>query len=109
MSCLEFKIGDINNEASLEPTDFRQMVSSIRNIECSLGDGTKSITQSERKNVLIARKSIVASCDIECGELFSNTNLAAKRPATGINPMRWYDVLGKTAKRRFKKDELIEL
>ena len=59
-----------DHKASLEPTDFRQMVSSIRNIEFSLGDGTKSITQSERKNVLIARKSIVASCDIEPGEIF---------------------------------------
>lgn len=98
-----------DHKASLEPTDFRQMVSSIRNIEFSLGDGTKNITQSERKNVLIARKSIVASCDIEPGEIFSNTNLTAKRPATGINPMRWYDVLGKIAKRRFKKDELIVL
>ena len=98
-----------DHRASLEPIDFRQMVSSIRNIESSLGDGTKNITQSERKNILIARKSIVASCDIEPGEIYSNTNITTKRPATGINPMRWYDVLGKSAKRQFKKDDLIEL
>lgn len=95
--------------ASLEPDELKAMVDSIRNIEASLGDGTKQPAESEKKNIAIARKSIIAKVDIKEGELFTEKNLTVKRPGNGISPMKWFDVIGKVAKRNFEEDELIEL
>jgi N,N'-diacetyllegionaminate synthase len=95
--------------ASLEPNELKAMVDAIRNIEMSLGSGLKKVSSSEQKNIAIARKSIVAACNIKAGEAFSNINITTKRPGNGINPMRWDEVIGKTAKRDFVEDELIEL
>lgn len=98
-----------DHRASLEPAELSSMVTSIRNIEKAMGNGIKTSSRSERKNIDIARKSIVARCAIKKGELFSNDNITAKRPGNGISPMHWFDVLGKTAKRNFKEDEIIEV
>ncbi len=98
-----------DHKASLNPDELKKMINAIRNIEISLGDGKKNIMNSERKNMLIARKSIVASKDISQGEKFSEDNITSKRPGIGISPMRWNEVLSLKAKRNFRKDELIEL
>ena len=95
--------------ASIEPKDFKLMVDSIRNIEKSLGSSIKKPSQSEFKNIAIVRKSIVATCKIKKGEIFSSKNIATKRPGTGISPMMWDDVIGKTAKQDFLEDEIISL
>lgn len=99
-----------DHKASLEPDELKAMVSAIRNIEQAVGgDGTKHVSESERKNIAIARKSIVAARDIKKGELLTEKNLTVKRPGSGISPMRWEEVLGLKAKRDFAEDELIEL
>lgn len=99
-----------DHKASLEPSELKAMVSAIRNIEKAVGgDGTKHVSESERKNIAIARKSIVAACDIKAGEILTEGNLIVKRPGSGISPMRWEEVLGQTAKRDFNEDELITL
>lgn len=98
-----------DHKASLEPDELLAMVKAIRNIELALGDGIKRVTPSEAKNLEIARKSLVASKPIQEGELFSLNNLCAKRPGNGISPMRFKELIGKSAKRNFKTDELIEL
>ncbi len=98
-----------DHKASLEPTELKNMVMAIRNIEKAIGDGIKKPAPSEEKNMAIARKSIIANCNIKKGEVFTEDNLAIKRPGSGISPMNWYDVLGKEAKRDFEEDELIEL
>jgi N,N'-diacetyllegionaminate synthase len=85
------------------------MVDSIRNIEAALGNGIKKPAESEIKNMNIARKSIVALKDIKKGEVFSETNITVKRPGNGISPMKWFDIIGKTAIKDFKEDELIEI
>lgn len=95
--------------ASLNPDEFKMMVTSIRNIEQALGDGQKKISPSESKNVSVARKSIVAASPIEKGDAFTENNLTVKRPGTGLSPMLWEQVIGQRAKRRFETDELIEL
>ena len=95
--------------ASLEPLELKAMTAAIRNIERAVGTGLKKVTASEQKNIAIARKSIIAARNIKAGELFTDENLTAKRPGSGISPMRWDDVIGKTAKRDFMEDELIEL
>ncbi len=99
-----------DHKASLEPDELTAMVRSIRNIEKALcGDGTKHVSSSERKNIAIARKSIVAATDIRKGEVLTKENLAVKRPGTGISPMRWEEVIGTKAIRDFKEEEMIEL
>ena len=94
--------------ASLEPNEMKQMVKAIRNIEQAMGNGLKQVTESERKNMAIARKSIVAATNIMKGETFTEKNLTTKRPGNGISPMRWNEIIGTTAARDFKEDELIE-
>lgn len=98
-----------DHKASLEPDELKAMVNSIRNIEDAIGDGVKKVTRSERKNITIARKSIVAACDIKKGETFTENNLTFKRPGNGISPMKWLEVIGTIAKHDFKEDDLIEL
>jgi N-acetylneuraminate synthase len=98
-----------DHRASLEPQELKAMVQGIRNIEKALGDGIKRPSASELKNKPIARKSLVAAKNIEAGELFSPDNLTAKRPGTGLSPMRWDEVIGRPSPRGFAEDELIEL
>ncbi len=97
-----------DHQASLEPDELKAMVSAIRNIERALGDGVKRPTLGELKNRPIARKSLVALQAIAAGERFSIDNITAKRPGTGISPMRWDEVIGRPAPRAFAADELIE-
>lgn len=106
---LDKKMEGPDHKASLEPEELKQMVAAIRNIEKALGNGIKNVSPSEAKNKIIARKSIVAAVDIKAGETFTEKNLAVKRPGNGINPMQWDEVIGKTARRNFLVDELIEL
>lgn len=98
-----------DHKASLEPDEFKAMVTAIRNIEAALGDGIKRLTPSELRNKPIARKSLVSNRPIKAGELFSAENVTAKRPGTGISPMRWDEIIGRRASRDYSADELIEL
>lgn len=96
-----------DHKASLDPKELSAMVKAIRNIETALGDGIKRPSDSEKPNIDIARKSIVARCPIKKGEAFTKDNLAVKRPGNGTSPMKWFDVLGTYAKHDYEKDELI--
>ena len=98
-----------DHKASLEPDELKAMVSAIRNIEQALGSGHKTITESERKNIEIARKSIVAACPIKKGEILTEENLTVKRPGNGICQMRWNEVVGTTAIKDFDEEEMIVL
>ena len=98
-----------DHKASLEPAELNAIVAAIRNIEVALGDGIKRLTTSEARNRPVVRKSLVASRAIKSGALFTAENVTAKRPATGISPMRWDEVIGQTALRDFGPDELIVL
>ncbi len=98
-----------DHRASVEPGELKAMVKAIRDIELALGDGIKRPTASEARNTPIARKSLVAGRPIVKGALFTEDNLAVKRPGTGISPMRWDEVVGRVAPRDFAADELIEL
>ena len=94
---------------SLEPHELKNMVRSIRHIEQALGSGIKQVTESERKNIHIARKSIVAACDIKKGEILSEKNITVKRPGNGISPMQWDNIIGSYAIKDFSEDDLIEI
>ncbi len=98
-----------DHKASLEPYELKAMVDAIRNIEKALGTGKKTPTPSETKNKAVARKSIVAACDIKRGETFTEENLTVKRPGTGLSPMFWNEIIGTTAKRDYSLDEMIDI
>lgn len=98
-----------DHKASLEPEELKAMVSAVRHVEAALGNGTKTVSPSERKNLSAARRSIVAHRPIRKGELLTEDAIAAKRPGSGISPMHWFEVLGTRAVRDFETDELIEL
>lgn len=98
-----------DHKASLEPNELAAMVSAIRNIEAAIGSGEKMPAESEKKNIAIARKSIVAKRNIPKGAIFTEENITVKRPGYGLSPMRWFEVIGKMALRNFEEDELIEI
>jgi N,N'-diacetyllegionaminate synthase len=95
--------------ASLEPEELKNMVFAIRNIELAIkGTGIKEPSESEIKNMVITRKSIVAKNFIKKGERFSENNITTKRPGNGISPMKWDMIIGKVAPKDFEMDDLIE-
>lgn len=98
-----------DHKASLEPNELKQMVQYIRNIEKALGNGVKIPSENEKKNIAIVRKSIVAARNIVRGEKFTEDNITTKRPATGISPMQWEDIIGKEASKDFLQDEQIKI
>ena len=98
-----------DHKASLEPSELKEMIRQIRNVELALGNPEKTVSQSEKENIEVARKSLVAARDIKKGEKFSTENLAVKRPGNGISPWDIDKVVGKTAGRDFPYDSLIEL
>lgn len=98
-----------DHRASIEPDQLAQLVRAIRNIELAMGDGIKRPGASELRNRPVARKSIVASRPIVRGERFGNDNLTAKRPGTGVSPMRWDEVIERVATRDYAADEPIDI
>ena len=98
-----------DHRASMEPKDFYNYVKLIRNTEVLLGSYLKKPTESELRNKILVRKSIVAKKDIKKGEIFSEFNTTCKRPEGGISPIYWNRVIGKKSKREFKVDDFISL
>lgn len=106
---LDNKMSGPDHKASLNPKKFKELISSIRNVEKILGSEKKIPTKSELKNKKIVRKSIVAKLLIKKGEKFSNHNITCKRPEGGISPSVWEKIIGKKAKKNFLPDDLIKL
>lgn len=98
-----------DHKASLEPHELKAMVSAIRHIEQALGDGIKRVSDSEKANISVARKSIVAACPIKKGEPLTEENLTVKRPGTGLSPMLWDKVEGTIATKDYEEEDLIQL
>lgn len=98
-----------DHKASLDPRELADMVKAVRNIEAALGHEFKGVSPSEKPNIEIARKSIVAARDIKKGECFTEENITVKRPGSGISPMLWDEVVGLVAQRDFPADSLITL
>lgn len=98
-----------DHKASLEPDELGEMVKQIRLVEQIMkGNGLKEPSESEKKNIPVARKSIVAACEIKAGDCFTEENLTTKRPGTGISPMEWNNLIGRCAKKDYVYNELIE-
>ena len=92
---LDRKLDGPDHKASIEPEELKSLVESIRNIENALGTNNKNVTSIELGNMKVARKSLVATKSIKCGDTFSESNLTTKRPGNGMSPMLWDKILGK--------------
>ncbi len=96
-----------DHKASLEPIELEKMIKSIRNVEMALGSKIKQPTKGELSNIKKVRKSIVAKTLIKKGDIFSEKNLAIKRPGNGTSPVKWEELIGKKARKNYKQDDLI--
>ena len=96
-----------DHKASLEPSELNQLVEGIRQVEKALGDGVKRPSKVEEINLPIVRRSLTANRKINKGELFTEENLTAKRPATGISPLFYWEKIGTPAERNYEEDDLI--
>lgn len=95
--------------ASLEPNELKDMIIGIRNIELAIsGSGIKEVSDSERPNVIIARKSIHVSKNLESGHILAQKDLIMKRPGDGISPMEIDSVIGKTTTKNLTEDTKLE-
>ncbi len=97
-----------DQQASLDPIEFKAMVDAIRNIEKALGSPEKKTSPSEAKNKFIARRSIFSSRDIEAGEILSMDNLVILRPESGISPMLIDEFIGKPALSAISKQTALD-
>ena len=98
-----------DHKASLEPSELKSMITSIRNIELAMGNGIKRVMPSEISNRAATRKSIVTKVSIKKGELFTFENLTTKRPGTGVSPIKIDEIIGTKSIRDYAADQLIEL
>lgn len=106
---LDRKAPGPDHASSLEPSELTDLVEAIRHVELAQGGGIKQVTESERRNIGVARKSIVAAASVRSGDLLSADNLAIKRTGSGASPMRWWDVVGSRANRDYGPDEAIDV
>ncbi|MBO6587230.1 MAG: N-acetylneuraminate synthase [Gracilimonas sp.] len=97
-----------DHRASLEPGELKDMVLAIRNIEQAIsGIGKKEPSESEKKNIKIARKSIHTLKPLKKGHIISEVDIIPLRPANGISPMKWNEVIGKKVIRDLKENEML--
>lgn len=96
-----------DHKASLDPTELKAMVSAIRNTEAALGNGWKVPTVTELANRNIVRKSLVAACAIDEGDIMTADMLEIKRPGSGISPTRWDEIVNTKARKSYAAGELI--
>ena len=103
------KLKGPDHKASLEPEELKNMIVSIKNISKALGSYVKKPTKSEKPNINIARKSIVAIQQIRKGETFSKHNIGIKRPGFGLHPKYFNKLIGKKSKKSYRIDQLIKI
>lgn len=96
-----------DHSASLEPKEFAEMVSIIRNTELALGDGNLKRMPPEEKIKFNARKSLVAKVNITKGTLITAEMLTTKRPECGLSPFNFWDIVGTVASKNYDIDEPI--
>lgn len=102
---LDKKLPGPDHKASLEPYELKEMVKAIRNIEVALGDGIKKPNKSEIKIMKVARRSLIATKDIRVGEIMKESDIAIKRPGTGIPPIFKEIVIGMKLINDIRQDE----
>lgn len=94
-----------DHSCSLEPSEFAELISGVRNIEKCFGTGIKTPSESEIKNTYGMRRSLVARTDLPKGTVIKAEHLGFKRPANGLSPNYLEKIIGKELLKDIKKDE----
>jgi N-acetylneuraminate synthase len=102
---LDRKAPGPDHAASLEPDDFKRMVTAIRNVESALGNGIKAPMESEVRNIPIARKSLVAARALKAGDTIQPGDITCKRPGSGRSPIEHWSLVGTTATRSYDEED----
>lgn len=102
--CISREIKNPDSAFSMEPEEYKQMVSDVKNAKMICGRATYERTEKE-ENSAVSRRSIFASADIKQGDVFTEENCCVVRPAYGLKPKYYEDLLGKRAKRGIKRGE----
>jgi N,N'-diacetyllegionaminate synthase len=97
-----------DHRASMDPADLKALIKSLRDVECSLGDGRKRPSDKEEEGRLLGRRSIVAAVDIRAQEKIAHWMLTYKRPGSGLEPRHWEKIIGMTARRNIGKDTILQ-
>lgn len=96
--------------ASLSPFELKEFVKTVRRVEKFLGSHIKQPTVSETKTRMSLQKSLVASCSIQQGDVFTEQNIVAMRTGgSGISPLYFDDVLGRNATQSYSKNQVIKI
>lgn len=96
-----------DHAASLEPDELRALVKGIREVDSALGSGEKRMTEGEASTQRVARRSLIAAADLPAGTILERRHIGAKRPGTGISPMEFDRVVGRTVGRAIAQDAMI--
>jgi len=104
---LDKKMKGPDHKASAEPQELKEIIEKIRNVETILGSSIKKPTASEKKYILIVRKSVISLTNIKKGGKFTKDNIGIKRPGNGLPPRILFNLLGKKAKRNIRADSLV--
>jgi N,N'-diacetyllegionaminate synthase len=96
-----------DQHASMEPQEFALLVSTIREVELALGSPEKTVSESERQNIPIARRGLYASREIDEGEIITAADIVALRPEAAISPMEVDSVVGCRANRAIARHEAL--
>ena len=97
----------LDHSSSLEPNEFKEMVSLIRLSEKAKGKPIKKMTRAEVLQREVVSKSIVCVLDICKGEIFSDKNIEAKGPEKGLSAQYFFDIIGKKSPRDIKCGEYV--
>lgn len=96
---LDRSLGGADSAFSMEPAEFKEMVENVRNVEKTLGQVYYNGSPEQKKR----RRGLYACLDIKCGEPFTSNNVRSYRPAAGLEPVYYDELLTKISKRNIKK------
>lgn len=105
---LDKRMNGPDHKASISPIELKEMVKSIRNVETAMGTREKTVSPSEYKNRIVARKSIHVKYDLPKGHVLTKEDLTIKRPGNGISPMEYYNTIGKRLLADMKGDKILK-
>lgn len=100
--CISRAVKNPDAVFSMEPQEFRQMVEQVREVEQAMGTVCYGVTRQEESNACF-RRSLFVVQDIAAGETLTPENIRSIRPAYGLKPKHYQEVLGRTAKRALKR------
>lgn len=97
----------LDHSSSLEPNEFKNLIDQIRLSEKAKGKAIKKMTRAEVLQREVVSKSLISTEDMDIDTVFSEENIEVKGPERGLSAQFYYDIIGKNAKRKIKKDEYL--